>query len=148
MQRRLLGEKEVGAVERQIAVHLVRRHLVIAPDPVLAAGVHQNGRADDIGLQEDARVFNGTIHMALGGKVDHHVGMLLLEELVHRLPIANVRPDKTEIGLVHHVLERREIARVRELIEAHDAVIGILPEHVKDKVTADKPGPAGHDDRH
>ena len=148
MQRRLLRKEEVGSVERQIAVYFVCRYLMITFDPILAAGVHEHRRADNVRFKENARIFDGTIYMTLRGEVDHNIGFLLLKELVHRLPIADIRPHKAEVGVVHHASECGEIPRIRELIQAHDAVIGIFPEHMKDEVTADKSGTAGHDDRH
>lgn len=68
-----LGEEQVGTVERQIAVNLVGRYLMIALDAVLAAGVHQRRRAHDVGLKEDARVLDGAVHVALRRKVRDNV---------------------------------------------------------------------------
>ena len=148
MQRRLLRKEEVGSVERQIAVHLVRRDLMIAPDAVLAAGIHQNGRADDVGLKEDTRVLDGAVDMALRREVDDDVGLLLLEEFTDRLAVADVRLHEAEVGVVHHAPERGQIARIGELIQTHDAVFGILFEDMKDKIAADEPRPAGDEDGH
>ena len=148
MQRRLLRKKEVGPVERQIAVHFIRRDLMITPDAVLAAGVHQYGRADDVGLQKDARILDGAVDVALRREVDDDVGMLLLEEFVDRLAIADVRLHEAEVGVIHHAPERGQIARIGELIQTHDAIIGILFEDMENKIAADKPRPAGDEDGH
>ena len=49
---------------------------------------------------------------------------------------------------MHHRLERRQIARICELIQANNPIIRILIQHMEDKVASDKSGAAGYDDRH
>ena len=86
--------------------------------------------------------------MAFRREVDHDVGLFLLKQLINSLSVANVGFDKAEIGVVHHALERRQIARIGQLVKADDAVVGILPQHMKNKVASNKSGTAGYDDRH
>lgn len=65
MDRGILIEEEVRTVQGQVAVDLIGGDMMIPLDAVLPAGVHQNGGADDIGLKEDRRIFDGTVHMGL-----------------------------------------------------------------------------------
>ena len=118
------------------------------PDSILAACVHQNSGTHDICLQKDAGIFNRTIHMALGSKIDNDVGMLFLKKLIHRLPIADVRSDKAEIGVVNYAFERGKIPRISQFVQTHNTVFGILAQHVKDEITADKSRPACYNDCH
>ena len=148
VQGRLLREEEVGPVEGQVAVHFVRGDLVIALDAVLAAGIHKRRRAEDVGLQEDAGVLDGAVHMAFGRKVDNDIGVLLLKEAVNALSVADVELDEAEVWLVHDPRERRKIARIGEFIEADDAVAGMLLQHMENEVAADEPRPARDDDGH
>ena len=148
VDRRLLGKEQVGSVQRQVAVDLVGGDLVIAGDAVLAAGVHQRGRADDVGLEEDARVLDGAVHVALRREVDDDVGMLLFKELVYALAVADVQLHKAEVRVVHHGGEGREVARVGQLVQADDPIVRIRVQHVEYEVGTDESGAAGNDDRH
>ena len=146
VNRRLLGEEEVRPVQRQISVNLVRRDLVIAFDAVFPAGVHQHGGSDDVGLQEDRRVFDGAVHMALCRKVHHDVRMLFLKELVNGLAVADVRLAEAEIRPVHHRGQGGKIPRIGQLVHTDDPVLRMLFQHVEDEIASDKAGTAGHND--
>ena len=145
---RLLGEKQVGTVQRQVAVHLVGGHLVIPLDAVLPAGVQHDLRAQNIRLQKDLRVLNGAIHMALGGEIHHHVRMLLLEQVIDGLAVADVRLHEAEVGPTHDAFQRGQIAGVGQLVHADDTVLRMLVQHIENEVAADKPGAAGDNDGH
>ena len=80
-----LSEEQVGTVQRQVAVNLVGRNLVVAPDAVFAAGVHEHLRAQNIGAQKYTGVLDGAIHVALGGEIDDDVRLFLLEQPVYGL---------------------------------------------------------------
>ena len=54
VDRSLLCEEKVRTIERQIAVNLVRRYLMITLDSVLAASIHEHLRTEDISLEEDS----------------------------------------------------------------------------------------------
>ena len=56
--------------------------------PYFAAGIHQNSSTDDVRVQENLRVFDGAVYMALCCEVYHHIRMLLLEELVNCFSVA------------------------------------------------------------
>ena len=134
LEVRLLREEQVRAVERQVAVDLVRRDLMVAVDAVLAAGVEQHARADDIRLQEDLRILDGAVDMRLRREVDDDVRLLLLENAVDRLAVCDVRADKLKSILLHRPFKRLEVARIRQLVDADDAVARMLLEHVVDEV--------------
>lgn len=148
VQRCLLREEEVGPVEGQIAVDLVCGDLMIAPDAVFAAGIHERRRAEDVGLQEDARILNGAIDVAFGRKVDDDIGVLLFKETEYPLSVADIQLNEAEIGLLHDACKRRKIARISEFIEADDAVIGMRLQHIKDEVAADEPRSACNKNGH
>lgn len=148
LEVRLLREEQVRTVERQVAVDLIRRDLMVAVDAVLAAGVEQHARADDIRLQEDLRILDGAVDMRLCREVDDDVRLLLLKDAVDSLTVRDVRADELEVLLLHRRLERLKIARIRQLVDADDAVSRMLLEHVVDKVRTNEAGTAGHDDIH
>ena len=60
--------------------------------------------------------------MALGGKVDHNVGVLFLKELIHRGPIADIRLDEAELRIFHGLSQSLQVARIGQLVQADDAV--------------------------
>ena len=144
----LLREEQIRAVERQVAVNLIRRYLMVAVDAVLAAGVEQHARADDIRLQKNLRILDGAVDMRLRREVDDDVRLLLLKDAVDGLTVRDVRADEFEVLLLHRRLERLEIARIRQLVDADNAVARMLLEHVVDKVRSNKASTACHDNCH
>ena len=134
MDRRLLSEEQVGPVQRQVAVNLVGGDLVVALYAVFPAGVHQHRGADDVGLQEDARVLDAAIHMTLRREVYDDVGVLLLEQPVHALPVADVQLHEPKVRVVHHRGEGEQISRVCQLVHTDDPVIRIIFQHVENEV--------------
>ena len=144
----LLGEEQVGPVQRQVAVDLVGGHLVIPLDAILPAGVHHHGGAQDVGLEEYLRVLNGAVHMALRRKVDHHVGVLLLKELVDGLPVTDVDLAEAEIGVLHGPFQGGQVARIGQAVHAHHPVLRVSFKQIVNEVAADKAGTAGHNNGH
>ena len=121
---------------------------MVAVDAVLAAGVKQHARADDIRLQEDLRILDGAVDMRLRREVDDDIRLLLLEDAVDRTAVCDVRADKFEVLLLHRRLERLEVARIRQLVDADDAITRMLLEHVVDEVRTNEAGTASHNNRH
>lgn len=139
----VLGEEQVRSVQRKVAVDLVGGDLVVTFDAVLAAGIHQDAGADDVGLEEDGRVHDGTVDVAFRGEVDDVVEMLLLEELVDRLAVADVRVDEAEIGFVENRFEGLHVAGIGQGIEADVSVLRISLDHGQQEVATDETGTAG-----
>ena len=86
--------------------------------------------------------------MALRREVHHCVGLFRLEERVHALPVADVQLDEAEIRMLHGALQRGQVSRIGQLVQADDPVFRMGLQHVIDEIGADEPGPAGHDDGH
>ena len=120
------SKKQIRTVKGQIAVNLVRRNLMIALDSILAAGIHQHLGSHDIGLEENSRILNGTVHMGLCCEIDNNVRMLLLKQLLHSGSVCNICLDKPEIRVLHSCLQRGEVACIGELVQADDSVLRML----------------------
>ena len=148
MDRGVLMEEEVRSVDRQISVHLIRGDLMVSLDAVLSAGIHQDRGTDDVGLQEDRRVLDGAVHVGLCCEVYDDVRLLLLEELVYALSVADVELHKAEVLFVHHRSKGRKIPRIGQGIQADDSVLRVFLELVEDEVASDESGTAGHNDGH
>ena len=63
MNRSLLSEEQVRTIQRQVTINLIGGNLMVTLDAVLAACIHQHTGADNIGLEEDARIFDRTVNM-------------------------------------------------------------------------------------
>ena len=146
MDRRFFRKEQVGAIKRQVAIDFVRTYLMVALDAVFAAGVHQNRRPHDVRFKEKLRIFDRTIDVRFGRKVDDHVGMFFFKKFVDCFTVADVNLAETEVGIVHHRLERRQVARIRELVNADYAIIRMCLKHVEHEVASYEAGSACNDD--
>ena len=144
VNRGFLGEKQIGTVKRQIAVNLVSRNLMIPLNAVLTARVEQHLRAHDVGLQENGRIFNRAVNVALRCKVDNDFWLFLFENIVNCLAVGNIRLDKLEMWIVHHRRKRLHVACVRQRVHAQNIVLRVLFEHKMHKIAANKSGTAGY----
>ena len=148
MNRRRFRKEQIWPIQRQIAVDFISRHLMIALDTVLAAGIHENRRPHDIRFQENRRILNRPVDMGFRRKIDDYIGMFFFEQRIHRIAVANIGLDKTEIILPHNRCQRRQIPGIRQLIQTNHPVLRMLPQHMKHKIRPNKPGTAGNDDSH
>ena len=144
VNRCFLGEKQIGTVERQVAVNLIGRNLMIALNAILTACVEQYLRAHDVGLQENGRVLNRAVNMALRCKVDNDLRLLLLKNIVNCLSIGNICLDKLEMRVVHHRRKCLHIACIGQCVHTQNIVLRVLFEHKMHKVAANKSGTAGY----
>ena len=148
MDRRFFGEEEIRPVQGQVAIHLVRRHLMIPCNAILPAGIHQHSCAQNVGTQKDFRILNGAIHMALCRKIHNNARFLLFKECVYRITVADIRLYKAKVRLIHQRLQRRKIARIGQLVQTNQPVIRVLLCHMEQKVGANKAGTACYNDIH
>ena len=148
MNRSFLGEEQIRTIQRQVAVNLIGRNLMITLDAIFTTSVHQHTGADNICLEEDARVFDGTVNMRFCRKVNHDVRMFFFKQFIHCFAVADIGLHKAEIRVIHDRHQRRQVACVGQLIEADNAVIRVFSQHVKNKIGTNKSGAAGNDDRH
>ena len=144
MDRRLFRKEQIGTVERQVAVNLVGRNLMIALNAILTACVEQHLRAHHVGLQEDGRVLNRAVNMALRCKVDNDFRLLLLKNIVNCLAVGNIRLDELEMWVVHHRRKCLHVACVGQCVHAQNIVLRVLLQHKMHKVAANKSGTAGY----
>ena len=121
---------------------------MITNNAIASAGIHQHGSAHNIRLQENTGIFNGAVHMTFRGKVHHHVRVLLLEQTADSLSVTDIRLHKAEMRMLHDRSQRGQIARIGELIQADNAILRMVFQHIKNKVASNKSGAAGHNNRH
>ena len=147
MERRGLGEKEVLPLKGQVAVHFVRRDLMEPADTVEAARIEEHAGAHDVRLEEDTRIGDGTVHMALCGEIHHHVGLFFFKQPIGEVPVRNVSPHEGEARLLPDGREGLEVPRIGELVQTDDLVVR-MGQLVIDEIAPDKSGSAGDDDLH
>ena len=157
-ERSLLGEVAFGP---QTSIHLVGGHLmvafaglpcgvslrVLARDPSPSGSVEEVLRAEDVHAQEELRVFDGAVYMALGGKVHHIVDVVPGKEAVGQFAVAYVPLHEQAAAVVDVVLDGAEIAGVGECIENDhlDVFVPVfLVKQVFDVVRTDETCGTGH----
>ena len=79
VNRRFLCKKQVGPVERKVAVNLIRRYLVVAAGSKPIASIEKHLCAQNVCFQKDLRCIDRTIHMALRRKVYNSVKIFLFK---------------------------------------------------------------------
>ena len=87
------------------------------------------------------------IHMALGCEVQHCAWLVLCQQLRHQAGVANVALHKHMTWVVFKGFQVGQIARVGELVEVDDLLVGTAKPGV-DKIAADEAGAAGDKDGH
>ena len=133
---------QVGTIQRQVTVDFVGRYLVIPLDAVLAGGIHHGLCAQNVGAQEQARVFHRTVHMALCGKIDHDIRVLFFKQFFHSRAVRDVAADKAELRIFHGILKTFQIACIRQCIQADNPVFGVFLKLIIHKIASDKTGSA------
>ena len=84
--------------------------------------------------------------MAFCRQVDDAVDLLVLHELVERVEVADVHLHELVVRLALDVLEVREVARVGQLVEIDNVVLGVLVHEQANDMASDKARAAGDDD--
>jgi hypothetical protein len=143
VDRRLFGEEEIRPVKRQITVDFIGGNLMVTNVTESAAGIHQNGSADNIRLQKNGWVFNTPIYVAFCCEVNDRIRLFLFKESIYPFPVAYVKLHETEVWGIHHRLQCAEVSGIRQFIEAYDAGIRMRFKHIENEVTADESGTAG-----
>ena len=100
--------------------------------------------AHDVALDKDLGVLDGTVHMALSGKVDDIIEIVLCKQAFHQLLVADVALHEHMAGVALHVLQVLQIAGIGQLIQVDQADILVFFQHIVDKVGANKTGTAGN----
>ena len=153
-QGSVLGEVAVGS---QRAVNLVGAHLVeafawlpgrvsgsvLARNPSTAGSVEQVLRAEYVGFKEQLRGLYAAVNVALGGKVNHIVNVVIGKKAVGQLTVAYVSVHENTPTAVHIVLYCAVIAGVCKQVEHYYLdvfILVFLVEKVFYEVGADKSG--------
>ena len=81
--------------------------------------------------------------MALGGEVDHGVELFRLKQIENELAVGDAALHELKTRIPKSRGERFQIARVGQRVQTDERNVGIVPQHIMDKVAADEAGAAG-----
>jgi len=147
--------KEAGLAQR--AVHLVSGDVVEAAvliaglelarafHPVAARRLDERERAHVVGLHEGAGALDGVVHMTFGGKVDDAANVILGEQAIDKLLIADIALHEGVVGHAFALSHVGKVARIGKLIEVDDMIFRILLAEVRNEIRSDEPGPASNE---
>ena len=146
--------REEGAVELQGAIDFVGRYMVEAfafvafreAFPINLGGLQETQRAHHICPCKSEGVFDGAVHVALGGKMDDAGYFVLLHQFQHLVEVADVCLDEGVIRFVLDVLQIRQVSGIRQFIYIYYMVFRIFRYEKADYVATDETGTAGDDD--
>ena len=82
--------------------------------------------------------------MALGGKMDDSIDTVCPEDAADRLEIADVGTHEHVVRGIPDVLEVGQVAGVRQLVQIHYAVLGVLVDEQANHVAAYETSSAGY----
>ena len=78
----LLCEKEIWPVKWKISINFIGRYLMISRDSVGSAGIHHNSSSLNIGIKENFWIFDGTVNVRLGSKVNNDIRVLRFKNFI------------------------------------------------------------------
>ena len=121
----------LGIGQFQSPVDLIRRDVVeelAVPRsvPILARRLQQRQRTQHVRARKGEGILDRAVNVALGRKVDNAVDRVLAHDLPHAVEITDVGPFEDVVRTILHILQIGQIARVCQLVEVDDTVIGIL----------------------
>ena len=141
MVRGGLGELR-RIVQRQVAVHLVGAHVMVA-DAVLAHGLQQAERALHVRLEERLGVRDAVVVVRLGRVM--HDCIVARHDLVEQLGVADVAMHEldTVLGKARDVLD---VARISQSVQHGHVHVRVMVDHVMHEIRPDETTATGHDD--
>ena len=103
--------------------HLVGSGLAL---PIEFGSLKERQCTHHIGAGKGEGVLDATVYMALCSQVDDTIDLLLLHEFIKSLEVADIHLDKLIVGLVLDILQVGQVARVGQLIDVDDVILGIF----------------------
>ena len=113
-----------------------------------ARRVEQPRRAAHVGVDGAVRRQDAAIDVRFGGEVHYGVEAGAVEDLVHRLLVADVAAHELVPGVLLNGSQVLQVPGVGERVERDDVRVGTMGEDEADEGRADEPGAAGHEKFH
>ena len=137
------GFREPGrVVQRQVAVHLVGAHVVVA-DPILPDRLEQAERALHVRPQERLRVRDRIVVMGLGRVV--HDRVVARHDPVEQLGVADVAVHELDT-ILRQTRDILDVARIGQGIQHGHMHVRMVVDHVMHEIRTDETTATGHND--
>ena len=115
--------------------------------PVSPHCFQQAEGSHDIGIYKFGGAADGPIHMAFRCKIQYGPGLVPCQQRRYQGAVPNVALHKNMVLIVFDGIEIAQITGISQLVQVDHEFVG-LGQPVKDKITADKAGAAGHENCH
>src|SRR6266480_3568412 len=92
----------------------------------------------DVRINERIGTVNRAVHVRLGGEMHDRVDAFPLDDVAHRVTVANVALHERELLVVCHGLETRQIAGIGQSVQPDDLVAWMMLRPELDKVAANE----------
>ena len=145
------GLREGGLAGAERPVYLIRGNVQETESvppffgqlfPPFQYAAQEGAGSEDIGADKRIRVMDGAIHMALSGKIDDRIGLVMVQQLADEQRIPNIAPDKNMFGIPINGRQVTDISGIGELVEIDDPLPRGAPgQHI---AGTDKPRASGY----
>lgn len=110
--------------------------------PPFQYATQEGAGSKDIGADKRIRIMDGTIDMALSGKIDDRIGLVMVQQLADEQRIPDIAPDKNMLGIPIKGRQVTDISGIGELVEIDDPLPRGAPgQHI---AGTDKPRASGY----
>ncbi len=134
IESRVVGSKRaVNFVSRDVMETVCPAAALVQPD--IACSLEQLVRAQNVGFDKGIRAMDGPVHVALGGKVDERVDLVLAKQFLNERAIPNVSVHELD---VFYALKARPVPSIGESIKNDQPVCGIALAPVADEICANE----------
>ena len=137
------GLRELGRiVQGEVAVHLVRAHVVVA-DAVFAHGLEQAERALHVRLQKRFRIRNRVVVVGFGRVM--HDRVVARHDPVEQLRVADVAVHELDT-ILRQTRDILDVARIGQGIQHGHMHVRMVVDHVMHEIRTDETTATGHND--
>ena len=102
----LFSKEKVQPVQWKITLDFISGYLMESGIIMCSARIHEDLRSKDIGLQENIRILNGSVHMGFCSEVHHDVKVLFIKQVEDEITIGDVSLYKLEVWILQRFLKR------------------------------------------
>ncbi len=107
-------------------------------DSEFLCAIEKDLNAKDVGLEEEAGIFDGPVHVTLGDKVHDVIQFLLGKDPLHCLKVRDDCTVKLVGGIRYQVGEVGQVSGIGDLVYINDVIYGFSEEEA-DKIAPDEP---------
>lgn len=114
----------------------------IQPGPL--GHLQEDMGSDDVGLNKGVRPCDGAIDVGFGGKMNHGVDAVILEDLFYEGLVTDIPMDEGHIVVFFRLCQIVPVPGIRQGIQDHHRVKGMVIQPIVHKIGPNKTGSAGN----